>query len=210
MARPAGTPGRNTRASHVSASDAGAVLVIHTNKNGEISESDAKKSKEELDILRKAANEIDSWESPVKVIVSVLMLKEGWDVRNVTAIVGLRAYAAKSNILPEQTLGRGLRRIFPGSDSTEYLSIVGTDAFMDFVESIQNEGVTLERKPMGEGTGPKAPIIIEIDDENKKKDLDKLDIEIPTKGEKPSGAPKEAVAPLIKSIFIQLSQDVSW
>ncbi len=160
-------------------SDAGAVLVIHTNKNGEISESDAKKSKEELDILRKAANEIDSWESPVKVIVSVLMLKEGWDVRNVTAIVGLRAYAAKSNILPEQTLGRGLRRIFPGSDSTEYLSIVGTDAFMDFVESIQNEGVTLERKPMGEGTGPKAPIIIEIDDENKKKDLDKLDIEIP-------------------------------
>ncbi|NTW49450.1 MAG: DEAD/DEAH box helicase family protein, partial [Chlorobiales bacterium] len=159
--------------------DAGAVLVIHTNKNGEISESDAKKSKEELDILRKAANEIDSWESPVKVIVSVLMLKEGWDVRNVTAIVGLRAYAAKSNILPEQTLGRGLRRIFPGSDSTEYLSIVGTDAFMDFVESIQNEGVTLERKPMGEGSGPKAPIIIEIDDENKKKDLDKLDIEIP-------------------------------
>ena len=159
--------------------DVGAVLVIHTNKNGEISESDAKKSKEELDILRKAANEIDSWESPVKVIVSVLMLKEGWDVRNVTAIVGLRAYAAKSNILPEQTLGRGLRRIFPGSDSTEYLSIVGTDAFMDFVESIQNEGVTLERKPMGEGSGPKAPIIIEIDDENKKKDLDKLDIEIP-------------------------------
>ena len=159
--------------------DEGAVLVIHTNKNGEISESDAKKSKEELDVLRKAANEIDNWESPVKAIVSVLMLKEGWDVRNVTAIVGLRAYAAKSNILPEQTLGRGLRRIFPGSDSTEYLSIVGTDAFMDFVESIQNEGVTLERKPMGEGSGPKAPIIIEIDDENKKKDLDKLDIEIP-------------------------------
>jgi type III restriction enzyme len=155
------------------------ILVIHTKNNGEISESDSGKSKEDLEILRKAANEIDSLESPYKVIISVLMLKEGWDVRNVTTIVGLRAYAAQSNILPEQTLGRGLRRMYPGTDATEYVSVVGTDAFMDFVESIQDEGVELERKPMGEGTAAKAPLIIEIDNENKKKDLDKLDIEIP-------------------------------
>ncbi len=157
----------------------GAVLTIHTNNNGEISEADSKKSKEELEVLRKAANQIDGWENPCKAIVSVLMLKEGWDVRNVTTIVGLRAYSAKSNILPEQTLGRGLRRMYPGSDSTEYVSVVGTDAFMEFVESIQSEGVELERKPMGEGTGPKAPIIIEVDHENTKKDVDRLDIEIP-------------------------------
>lgn len=157
----------------------GAVLVIHTNNNGEVSESDAKKSKEELEKLRKASNQIDSWESPYKVIVSVLMLKEGWDVRNVTTIVGLRAYAAKSNILPEQTLGRGIRRMYPGEDTTEYVSVVGTEAFMDFVESIRSEGVELERKPMGIGTAPKAPIIIEVDNENTKKDVDKLDIEIP-------------------------------
>ena len=156
-----------------------AILVIHTNNNGEVSESDAKKSKEELEKLRKASNQIDSWESPYKVIVSVLMLKEGWDVRNVTTIVGLRAYAAKSNILPEQTLGRGIRRMYPGEDTTEYVSVVGTEAFMDFVESIQSEGVELERKPMGCGTAPKAPIIIEVDNENTKKDVDKLDIEIP-------------------------------
>lgn len=156
-----------------------AVLVIHTNNNGEISESDSKKSKEELEKLRRESNLIDSWESPHRVIVSVLMLKEGWDVRNVTTIIGLRAYAAKSNILPEQTLGRGLRRMYPGTDTTEYVSVVGTDAFMDFVESIQSEGVELERKPMGAGTGPKAPIIIEVDKENTKKDIDKLDIEIP-------------------------------
>jgi type III restriction enzyme len=156
-----------------------AILVIHTNNNGEISESDAKKSKEELEILRKASNKIDSWESPYKVIVSVLMLKEGWDVRNVTTIVGLRAYAAKSNILPEQTLGRGLRRMYLGSDATEYVSVVGTDAFMEFVESIKSEGVELERKPMGAGTGPKSPLIIEVDNENTKKDIEKLDIEIP-------------------------------
>ena len=107
------------------------------------------------------------------------MLKEGWDVRNVTTIVGLRAYAAQANILPEQTLGRGLRRMYPETEATEYVSVIGTDPFMDFVESIQNEGVELRYKPMGSGTDPKAPIIIEIDNENIKKDINKLDIEIP-------------------------------
>jgi type III restriction enzyme len=107
------------------------------------------------------------------------MLKEGWDVRNVTTIVGLRAYASKSNILPEQTLGRGLRRMYLGADTTEYVSVVGTEPFMDFVESIKSEGVELERKPMGAGTAAHAPIIIEVDNENVKKDVDKLDIEIP-------------------------------
>jgi type III restriction enzyme len=155
------------------------ILTIHTNNNGEVSEADTKKSKDELERLRKEANRIDTWESRYRVIVSVLMLKEGWDVRNVTTIVGLRAYSAKSNILPEQTLGRGLRRMYPDTDGKEYVSVVGTDAFMDFVESIQSEGVELEYKPMGSGTGPKAPIIIEVDRENTRKDLDKLDIEIP-------------------------------
>ncbi len=156
----------------------GAVLVIHTKNNGEISEASSGKAKEELEKLRKLSNEIDSMDSPYKAIVSVLMLKEGWDVRNVTTIVGLRAYSAKSNILPEQTLGRGLRKMYPGGVE-EYVSVVGTDAFMDFVESIQAEGVELERKPMGEGTQPKTPLVVEVDDNNEKKDIEALDIEIP-------------------------------
>jgi type III restriction enzyme len=155
-----------------------AVLVIHTKNNGEISESTSGKAKEELDELRRLANEIDSFDSPYKAIISVMMLKEGWDVRNVTTIVGLRPYKAASNILPEQTLGRGLRKMYPGGIE-EYVSVVGTNAFMDFVESIQAEGVVLERKPMGEGTQPKAPLVVEIDNENKKKDIEALDIEIP-------------------------------
>lgn len=156
----------------------GAVLTIHTNKSGEISEASSGKSKEELEKLRKLSNEIDSPDSPYKVIVSVLMLKEGWDVRNVTTIVGLRAYTSQSNILPEQTLGRGLRKMYPGQIE-EYVSVVGTDAFMDFVEQIQAEGVVLERKPMGKGTEAKAPLVIEVDKENVNKDIGKLDIEIP-------------------------------
>ena len=155
-----------------------AVLVIHTKNNGEISEAATGKAKEELEKLREQSNEIDSLASPYKAIVSVLMLKEGWDVRNVTTIVGLRAYSAKSNILPEQTLGRGLRKMYPGGVE-EYVSVVGTDAFMDFVESIQAEGVELERKAMGEGTKPKTPLVVEVDKDNEKKDIDALDIEIP-------------------------------
>jgi type III restriction enzyme len=156
----------------------GSVLVIHTKNNGEVSEASSGKAKEELEALRKQANSIDSDDNPAKAIVSVMMLKEGWDVRNVTTIVGLRAYAAKANILPEQTLGRGLRKMYPG-DTEEYVSVVGTDAFMDFVESIQAEGITLERRAMGAGTKPKAPLVVEVDHENTKKDIDKLDIEIP-------------------------------
>lgn len=157
----------------------GAVLVIHTKDNGEISESVTGKKEEELKKLRHDANSIDRLDSPHKVIVSVLMLKEGWDVRNVTTIVGLRAYTSKSNILPEQTLGRGLRRMYRDPELPELVSVVGTDAFMDFVESIKSEGVELEHRKMGEGTGPKAPLVVEVDRENLKKDIEKLDIEIP-------------------------------
>ena len=155
-----------------------AVLVIHTNRSGEISEATSGKAKKEMDKLREQANAIDGPDSPYKAIISVMVLKEGWDVRNVTTIVGLRAYSAKSNILPEQTLGRGLRKMYPGSVE-EYVSVVGTDAFMEFVESIQAEGVVLERKPMGEGAEAKTPLVVEIDKENEKKDIDALDIEIP-------------------------------
>ncbi|KXV14836.1 type III restriction endonuclease subunit R [Acetobacter malorum] len=159
----------------------GAVLVIHTKNNGDISESATGKNKEELDRLREQSNTIDTWASPYKAIVSVLMLKEGWDVRNVTTIVGLRAYAAKSNILPEQTLGRGLRRMYFGSEVRESVSVMGTPAFMDFVESIQSEGVTFDRKPMGGAAGKarEDSLVVEVDTQAEDKDIDALDIALP-------------------------------
>ena len=157
----------------------GAVLIIHTKKNGEIAEAATGKDKEELERLRRQANHIDSWDSPYRAIVSVLMLKEGWDVRNVTTIVGLRAYAAPSNILPEQTLGRGLRRMYFGSDNAETVSVMGTPAFMEFVESIRSEGVELEHVPMGGGTGRTDSLVVEVDGTNPDKDLDALDIALP-------------------------------
>jgi type III restriction enzyme len=157
-----------------------AVLVIHTKNNGEISEAASGKSKEELEKLRKESNEIDTHKSPYKAIVSVLMLKEGWDVRNVTTIVGLRAYSSKSDILPEQTLGRGLRRMYFGTDMRETVSVMGTPAFMEFVESIQTEGVTFEHRPMGGETAAREDsLIVEVETDNPDKNPDVLDIPLP-------------------------------
>jgi len=137
----------------------GAVLTIHTNRSGEISEIVTGKKEKELQELRKKANDIDSIESPYKVIVSVLMLKEGWDVKNVTTYCWFTSLRPpKSNILPEQTLGRGLRRMYRTSDVTEYVSVVGTDAFMDFVESIKSEGVELEKKENGRRNRTKSAV----------------------------------------------------
>ncbi len=67
------------------------------------------------------------------------MLREGWDVQNVTVVVGLRPYTAKANILPEQTIGRGLRLMFRDVpvNYRERVDIIGNKAFLDFVEDLE-------------------------------------------------------------------------
>lgn len=107
-------------------------LVIHTNRVGEI-------VKGEEDDLRRMAREVDEVGKPVNAIVSVLMLREGWDVQNVTVIVGLRPYSSKANILPEQTIGRGLRMMFRGGATgyTERVDIIGNKAFLSFVDDLE-------------------------------------------------------------------------
>ena len=57
--------------------------------------------------------------SPVRIIVAVDKLKEGWDVRNVYVIASMRASLSK--ILTEQTLGRGLRLPFGHYTGVEFL-----------------------------------------------------------------------------------------
>jgi type III restriction enzyme len=154
----------------------GKTFVIHTNKEGRIDEGTSSKSQKELMELREIANQVDNSDNDIRAVISVLMLKEGWDVKNVTTVVGLRPFVATSNILPEQALGRGLRRMYFGENITEELNVVGTPAFMEFVESIKSEGVILEKRSMGKGSDPSGPTIIEID---KEKDISSLDIEIP-------------------------------
>lgn len=116
------------------------LLVIHTNRSGEITKAD-------LDIARRAAREVDSDESEIRCIVSVLMLREGWDVRNVCVIVTLRSLTAKAKILPEQALGRGLRRMTPpGSGHDERVVVIEHDAFRDLWERELDGGLIVERQ----------------------------------------------------------------
>lgn len=116
------------------------LLIIHTDRSGEV-------SKKDLDSARDTARRVDEGTSPINAIVSVLMLREGWDVQNVTVIVGLRPYTSKANILPEQTIGRGLRLMFSGFSTTytERVDIIGNTAFLKFVEQLEkDEEITLD------------------------------------------------------------------
>jgi len=121
------------------------LLIIHTDKSGEV-------SKRDLDKAREAARKADWPESPINAIVSVLMLREGWDVQNVTVVVGLRPYTSKANILPEQTIGRGLRLMFRGfaTDYVERVDVIGNKAFIQFVEQLEkDEEIALETFEVG-------------------------------------------------------------
>src|SRR5262249_43262632 len=101
-------------------------------KSGEV-------SKKDLDTARTAVRGVDNPQNPIHAIVSVLMLREGWDVQNVTVVVGLRPYTAKANILPEQAIGRGLRLMFREltMDYTERVDIIGNQKFLDFVDYLE-------------------------------------------------------------------------
>lgn len=155
------------------------VLVIHTKANGELSETAANEN--ELRKLRQRSNNLDQPGDKCVAVVSVMMLREGWDVQSVCTIVGLRAFTTKSNILPEQTLGRGLRLMFrndPPQGGPEEVSVVGVETFMKFVGEIKAEGVELNYVPMGRATRPKAPSVVQLAPEHSGLS-DPLDIALP-------------------------------
>lgn len=125
------------------------ILIIHTYKNGQI---------KDIDKARQVARDIDKATNQIKVIVSVMMLREGWDVRNVSVVLGLRPFTAKSEILPEQLIGRGLRLMTQISpDHQQTLEVLGTPNLLRFLrEQLETEGVsvTVTKKP------PPLPVII--------------------------------------------------
>jgi len=141
----------------------------------EFIEDEKEISDEDLKELRKLSRELDSNKSPYLCIVSVLMLREGWDVRNVTTIVPLRPYSSKANILPEQTLGRGLRRMTLPGQAAEVVTVVEHKAFVSlYKEQLSQEGLPIEVVDID--NVPKTTVTIYPD---KTKDLESLDILIP-------------------------------
>ena len=138
------------------------VLIIHTNRAGDIYLYD-------LDMARKAARDIDMTQSRVKVIVSVMMLKEGWDVRNVSVVLGLRPFTARAEILPEQVIGRGLR-LMQGvtPDRTQTLEVLGTRNLLKVLrEQLELEGVGVGTTK----TPPPLPVWIEPIEEKLEYDI---------------------------------------
>ena len=123
------------------------IVEIHSNAKGEVKDWDA---------VKQRLFNIDSYKTP-KVVVSVLMLREGFDVNNICVIVPLRS--TSSDILLEQTIGRGLRLMWRGVDyedikaesrhrllvekrePTNYLdllSIVEHPKFIEFYENLDD------------------------------------------------------------------------
>ncbi len=183
----------NEVAAHLDSDDfpllKGRVLNIHTRLQGKLKKvkrggreiiefvEDEKKMKpDDLRALRELSRSLDTSDSPYRCVVSVMMLREGWDVRNVTTIVPLRPYSAKSGILPEQTLGRGLRRMFPQGDVPELVTVVHHPAFRKLYEDeLAQEGLDIAVMPLR--TNVRQSVTIFVDHE--RKPVDDLEIELP-------------------------------
>lgn len=163
-------------------------INLHTNLKGKIKtiKQEGKKvevfvedekaiSDDDLKAIRRISRELDTNESPYNCIVSVLMLREGWDVKNVTTIVPLRPYSSSANILPEQTLGRGLRRMTPPGQANELVTVIEHPAFASLYEhELEQEGLPLE--VIAAEDVPSTTVTIFPD---QTKDFDVLDISLP-------------------------------
>ena len=88
----------------------------------------------QVDSTQRLLENIDLPNSPVLAVVSVNKLKEGWDVKNIAVIVTLRAMA--SEVLTQQTMGRGLRLPFgkyTGVWQIDQLDIIAHQSFHELL-----------------------------------------------------------------------------
>ena len=88
----------------------------------------------EDEVTQRLLENLDQPDSPVLAVVSVNKLKEGWDVRNIAVVVTLRAMA--SEVLTQQTMGRGLRLPFgkyTGVWQIDQLDIISHQSFRELL-----------------------------------------------------------------------------
>ncbi|MGH7117934.1 MAG: type IV secretion system DNA-binding domain-containing protein, partial [Acetobacteraceae bacterium] len=125
----------------------GKVAEVHSNLRGEESEE----AMQRLVALEK--------DGSTEIVIHVNKLKEGWDVTNLYTIVPLRATA--SEILTEQTLGRGLRlpfgkRVSKGGDdefaAVDRLTVIAHERFDDIIAKAREPGsIVMTTLEIGEG-----------------------------------------------------------
>jgi type III restriction enzyme len=105
-----------------------AVLVVHSRT--------VKEDHEDAELRR--LTDIEDPASPIRVVISVAMLKEGWDVKNVYVL--LSTQPSLSDILTEQVLGRGLRLPwgkYTGVEMLDTLEVLAHDRFEDLLRRRQ-------------------------------------------------------------------------
>jgi len=102
----------------------GRVLVIHSDVTGE----------EEARVFGMLSR-VEHPDSPTRIVISVHMLKEGWDVKNVYVL--LSTQPSLSEILTEQVLGRGLRLPFgayTGIEMLDSLEVIAHERYETLLE----------------------------------------------------------------------------
>lgn len=85
--------------------------------------------------VRQRLDALDTTDSPVRAVVSVNMLKEGWDVKNIAVLCALRV--SKSTVLTQQTMGRGLRLPYgkhTGVAHVDQLDIISHQSYRAMLE----------------------------------------------------------------------------
>ena len=104
---------------------------------------------EEPDTVLAQLDELENLDSPIRAVVSVSMLKEGWDVKNIYVIASVRAM--ESQLLSEQVLGRGLRLPFghrTGRGMLDTVEVLSHHSFKKLLE----EAEVLLAQTLGERT----------------------------------------------------------
>ena len=97
---------------------------------------------EEPDATLTALDRLEDPTSPVRAVVSVSMLKEGWDVKNIYVIASVRSM--ESSLLTEQVLGRGLRLPFGQRTGNAMLDTVEVLSHRSFASLLKQAKVLLE------------------------------------------------------------------
>lgn len=159
------------------------VIQIDSDKKGSIPPA-------EWQVTKRKLFSVDSNAKP-KVVVSVLMLREGFDVNNICVIVPLRS--SQAPILLEQIVGRGLRLMWRGEDYDEIkqenrerllvkkqepsnyfdiLSIVEHPAFIEFYDDLLKDGLVGEASEMGTDRGSVLGDIVDLELKDDYKDYD--------------------------------------
>jgi type III restriction enzyme len=145
------------------------VLRVDSGKKAELSARD-------WEPIRERLFDVDRHRTP-RAIVSVLMLREGFDVSNICVIVPLRS--SRASILLEQTIGRGLRLMWRGDDTIEELKgetrerisngqepnnyfdvlfVVEHPAFEEFYRDLMAEGLVAEIGDEADGRNPRGDL----------------------------------------------------